>query len=207
MITATQMLESMVNNPSPTRAEVTDVANAIFDGTDAVMLSEETAVGKFPVECVRTLDNVSLLAEERMRSIKKSIKFDLGFDNDVAEVISSAVATISIRIRAEAIVTKLDPFDMVSKISRRRPNAPIVAVSDEESSIRRSKIMWGVYPFRAIKSNSAQNILRSVVGKLIQEKLLSGKEKVLLISETQESSGRSSVALQVVQSAMRRSAA
>src|SRR5487761_1307794 len=136
VITATQMLESMVNNPSPTRAEVTDVANAIFDGTDAVMLSEETAVGKYPVECVRTLERVSLRAEERMRTNTKSFLPVLTLGQDITGAISSAVAEVSITIDAKAIIAHLSPTHPVSKISRFRPNAPIVAISDSQAALR-----------------------------------------------------------------------
>ena len=181
VITATQMLESMVNNPSPTRAEVTDVANAIFDGTDAVMLSEETAVGKYPVECVRTLERVSLRAEERMRTNTKSFLPVLTLGQDITGAISSAVAEVSITIDAKAIIAHLSPTHPVSKISRFRPNAPIVAISDSQAALRRSKIVWGVFPLMAEKGDLTLN---STTEKLVREKMLRQGDKIVLVYDT-----------------------
>ena len=152
VITATQMLESMVTNPSPTRAEVTDVANAIFDGTDAVMLSEETAVGKYPTECVRMLDEIALNAEEMMRRTRKPSALEIAAHSDMlTEAVGRAAASLSNELRAKAIVAFLDSVSSLSQISRLRPSAPILAISVNEGRLRRLQIIWGVFPFRIEK--------------------------------------------------------
>ena len=197
VITATQMLESMVNNASPTRAEVTDVANSIFDGTDAVMLSEETAVGKYPAECVETLDKVALRAEERMRQIKRSFSVDTRQSNDMAEAIGVAATTLSVQLGAEAIVTKIGTFRFASMISHFRPSAPIIAISDEQGALRRSNIIWGVYPFRA---HIRKAETWPIVEKLVKEGLLSGRRKVVMLTSNDEASGQRSASIHVLES-------
>lgn len=197
VITATQMLESMVRNPNPTRAEVTDVANAIFDGTDAVMLSEETAVGSYPVECVKTLDGVAVNAEARLHSTWQTNIFETAHQDRVGEAIGRASAIISDRLNANAVVMFLDQIEAVSKVSRLRPEAPIVAVSDDAKKLRRLKLVWGVYPLlaRNVDSESADAIVES----LRKEKLLKPRERAMLVC-LDRSSSESAVRMQVIQS-------
>ena len=199
VITATQMLESMVSNPSPTRAEVTDVANSIFDGTDAVMLSEETAIGKYPMECVRTLNNVALRAEDRMRRSKKSLSIDSPSSDDITEAISAAAAQISATIGAKAIIARLGSNDIVPKISRFRPNAPILAISDTYAALRRSKIVWGVFPIKSDKKEALDRTLTATTVRLFQEELLKSGEKIVLVHDSPTSSGQKSVNLRAMQ--------
>jgi pyruvate kinase len=145
VITATQMLESMVDNASPTRAEVTDVANAIFDGTDAVMLSEETAVGKYPVECVGVMNRVALKAEEMLLDGEGMGRL-AGFRREShIDALSEAAYQISQDIGAGAVAIQSDDEAILPRISRFRPRAPIFFVSESEEKLRKSKIIWGVY--------------------------------------------------------------
>jgi pyruvate kinase len=181
VITATQMLESMVASPTPTRAEVTDVANAIFDGTDAVMLSEETAVGKYPVECVRTLDNVSLLAEKRLISTREQT-MNLHHKDNLRDAVSEATAAISAMVDAKAIVTPAEPLGFVSGVARLRTGTPIIALSDDESALRRANIVWGVYPYLVSKNANPVDML-----KMFQKRSRNGKEAVVLVSRDQDS--------------------
>ncbi len=199
VITATQMLESMVNNPSPTRAEVTDVANAIFDGTDAVMLSEETAVGKYPVECVKMLNEVSLNAEEMMRTTRQIMKFDVSPRPDlVSEAVGRASAAICNELGAKAIVTFLDSLETVSQVSRLRPGAPIIAMSKDEAKLRRLKIVWGVYP---VKEEADFDIASIAFRTLVKHRFLRAKERVTLVCLDRGSSGRRSMRMQVLETA------
>lgn len=179
VITATQMLESMVRNPNPTRAEVTDVANAIFDGTDAVMLSEETAVGSYPIECVRTLDGVALNAEARLHSTWQINSFESAHKDRIGEALGRAGAIISDRLDAKAIVVFLDQIEAVSKVSRLRPKAPILALSDDDRKLRQLKLIWGVYPLLARKAESEN--AASIVSILRREKILKATEKATLV--------------------------
>lgn len=195
VITATQMLESMVRNPNPTRAEVTDVANAIFDGTDAVMLSEETAVGSYPIECVRTLDGVSINAESRLHTTWQSNSFESAHQDRVGEAIGRASAIISDRLDAKAIVVFLDQIEAVSKVSRLRPEAPIIAVSDDEKKLRRLKLIWGVYPLLARNADSEN--AASIVNSLRNEKLLDARESATLVCL--DRGNASAIRMQVIQ--------
>jgi pyruvate kinase len=200
VITATQMLESMVNSPSPTRAEVTDVANAIFDGTDAVMLSEETAVGKYPFECVSMLNKVSLNAEARMRSTKQFGTFDYSKlrDDTVNEAMGKAAAAISIGLGANGIVTYLDSIEDVSKISRHRPSAPIVAISDSDVSLRRLNIVWGVYPLR-VATASDRDKTSAMIVNLTKEKFLRAGERSILVCLDRLPSQHPTIRMQVTE--------
>src|SRR5487761_34510 len=199
VITATQMLESMVNNPSPTRAEVTDVANAIFDGTDAVMLSEETAIGKYPVECIRTLTRIALRAEESMRTKRKCTPPDLPSNQSITEAISAAVAEISTAIHAKAIILRSSQNNAISKISRFRPNAPILAVSGTYAALRRSKIIWGVFPIKSDEKEDRDFTLLSTAEKLVQEKLFRDGDKILLVHDSPKSSGQSGITVNTIE--------
>jgi pyruvate kinase len=198
VITATQMLESMVNNPSPTRAEVTDVANAIFDGTDAVMLSEETAVGKYPVECVRVLDKVSLYAENMMLATHQLRAFGAPVKADfVSDAVGRAAASISNELGARAIVTLIDSMEPLCQISKLRPAAPIVAMSTNESRLRKLNIVWGVYPLRVDKLDS--DAASIATRKLVEHRFLGKKERATLVCLDRGSSGKISMRMQVLQ--------
>ena len=148
VITATQMLRSMVENPRPTRAEVTDVANAIWDGTDAVMLSEETAVGNYPVEAVEILVKIALETESAMTLMKKrSIPFPEMMHNTIRDAIASGVFYLADKINAKVILTPTITGTSPKLISRLQPAAPIVAFTPEESTYRRLALSWGVFPY------------------------------------------------------------
>lgn len=199
VITATQMLESMMNSPSPTRAEVTDVANAIFDGTDAVMLSEETAMGKYPIECVRVLDKVSLNAEERMRETRQHGRINNSVRQDlISEAIGKAAADLSNELGARTIVTFLDSIGAVSKISSLRPLAPIVVMSKNESDLRRLKIVWGVYPMKVDKLD-ARDVTSTAVANLEKERFLRSGDKSVVVCLDAGRAGQSTLRMQVLQ--------
>ncbi|MDZ7266321.1 MAG: pyruvate kinase [candidate division KSB1 bacterium] len=146
VITATQMLKSMVENPRPTRAEAADVANAVFDGTDAVMLSEETAVGQYPLETVRVMDRILRAAETRL-----TVKNWLPVERTRGEVtvpaaISHAVAAIAVDLKVAAILTPTQSGATARMIARYRPMVPIVAITPVLATARQLAQVWGVYP-------------------------------------------------------------
>jgi pyruvate kinase len=192
------MLESMVNSPTPTRAEVTDVANAIFDGTDAVMLSEETAMGKFPVECVRMLHKVALNAEERMRATQRLTKLENVRGATLNEAMGRAATAMSNELGAKAIVTSLDSMGAVSKISSLKPLAPIFVISSRNEELRRLQVVWGVYPLK-LGGVGAGDMISATVGNLIRKKFLGGKEKSLLVCLEGNQAGRPSMGMRVLQ--------
>jgi pyruvate kinase len=144
VITATQMLNSMVNHPRPTRAEASDVANAILDGTDAVMLSAETATGAYPVEAVQMMARIARMAEEAMPHRRW---LDLiGEPSEVTEAISRATVEIAERIGARAIVTSTISGYTARMIARHRPSVPILAVTPIPATLRQLALVWGVQP-------------------------------------------------------------
>jgi pyruvate kinase len=138
VITATQMLRSMVENPAPTRAEATDVANAVLDGTDAVMLSEETAVGQYPVEAVRVMDRILLEAEPLLQPRQDPL------GPEPTDAIAHAACTLSERVNASAIVVPTSTGYTAKKIARYRPRIPILVLTNSESVRRLLGLVWGV---------------------------------------------------------------
>ncbi|ACT03098.1 MULTISPECIES: pyruvate kinase [unclassified Paenibacillus] len=146
VITATQMLDSMQRNPRPTRAEASDVANAIFDGTDAIMLSGETAAGKYPVEAVTTMSRIAERAEAALEYREIFTKQANAQKTSVTEAISQAVAVSALDLNAAAIVTSTQSGFTARMVSKYRPKAPIIAVTNDEKVMRRLALIWGVKP-------------------------------------------------------------
>ena len=146
VITATQMLDSMQRNPRPTRAEASDVANAIFDGTDAIMLSGETAAGKYPVESVETMARIAERAESALHTARSSATQAKAQQTSVTEAISQAVANSALDLDAEAIITSTESGYTARMVSKYRPKAPIIAVTPDEQVMRRLSLVWGVMP-------------------------------------------------------------
>lgn len=142
VITATQMLESMVENPRPTRAEAADVANAIFDGTDAVMLSGETAAGRHPVEAVATMAGIAAASEARIDYGDRLSHSRLHHDAGIAAAIARSAAATAIEIGAKAIVCCTRSGQTARLVSQYRPPMPIVAVSPHEATLRRVGLYW-----------------------------------------------------------------
>ena len=145
VITATQMLESMVHNPRPTRAEASDVANAIFDGTDAVMLSAETAIGEYPVDAVTIMAKIAAEADSHFDDFglnEPPVIEPLPF----AQVIAEATNTAARRLQARAIVARTRTGFTARLVSKHRPPAPIVAVTPDPDIARQLTLLWGVFP-------------------------------------------------------------
>ncbi len=146
VITATQMLVSMESNPTPTRAEASDVANAILDGTSAVMLSGETAVGKYPVKAVQTMANLAAHAEASLAEYGYLQKIEPNPSNRVTDAVSTAVIAIVDRLAAKAIFSLTETGFSARQISRHRPECPIFAVTMSALVARRLAMNWGVLP-------------------------------------------------------------
>jgi pyruvate kinase len=146
VITATQMLESMVRSPSPTRAEATDVANAVLDGTDAVMLSEETATGKYPVEAVKMMGKIIEAAEPAIQY--QNILRESGADTipEVNDAVARAACQIADQVQAKAIIAFTSGGSTAFRVSKYRPHQPILAVTPSENVLRRLSLVWGILP-------------------------------------------------------------
>jgi pyruvate kinase len=145
VITATQMLRSMVDHTQPTRAEVTDVVNAIYDGTDAIMLSEETASGQFPIEALQMMAKIALAAEEEF-PFDQFLKRETEGGMDLPQALSHAASLLADEVKAVAIVTPTESGSTTRWVSKLRPRQPILALSRHLSTIRRLNLCWGVYP-------------------------------------------------------------
>jgi len=152
VITATQMLESMVSNPRPTRAEASDVANAILDGTDAVMLSGETASGKYPVEAVRFMARIARRTEEALDARVFLPRFDGPSVSDVTEAVSHAAVTAALELNAKAIVTPSESGYTARMVARFRPRVPVYAVTPHDETCGWLTVVWGVQTMQEVIS-------------------------------------------------------
>ena len=162
VITATQMLDSMMHNPRPTRAEATDVANAIYDGTSAIMLSGETAAGKYPVESLKTMTKIAERAEEDINFIKR---FDRRHDvsSDITNAISHATCTTAMDLNAAAIVTVTKSGKTARMISKYRPYCPIVGGTPYEYVCRQLNLSWGVLPILIEEKNNTDDLFEHAI--------------------------------------------
>ncbi|MWC27085.1 pyruvate kinase [Paenibacillus sp. MMS18-CY102] len=163
VIVATHMLESMQVNPRPTRAEVTDVANAVLQGTDAVMLSGETAAGKYPVESIRTMSTIAIKAESLIEYGSNLHKKGFGQSSSITEVISQAVVSSSLELEAKAILSPTEGGFTARMVSKYRPKAPIVAITSDERIQRRLALVWGVTAIKGTKSESTDALFSSSI--------------------------------------------
>src|SRR5699024_9747403 len=146
VITATQMLDSMERNPRPTRAEASDVANAIFDGTDAIMLSGETAAGDYPVEAVQTIHNIAIKTESALDHKSILSKRSESSEMTMTDAISQSVNHTAMNLDVDSILAPTVSGHTARMISKYRPKAPIIAVTFDEGASRRLSLAWGVYP-------------------------------------------------------------
>ncbi|MCE5171300.1 pyruvate kinase [Paenibacillus profundus] len=158
VITATQMLDSMQRNPRPTRAEASDVANAIFDGTDAIMLSGETAAGKYPVESVLTMSRIAEKAESALEYREILIKQSLKQQMTVTDAISQAVANTALDLNAKAIISSTQTGYTARMVSKYRPKAPIIAATPSEKVMRGLSLTWGVVPVKVEQASSTDEM-------------------------------------------------
>lgn len=180
IITATQMLDSMASSPRPTRAEVSDVANAILDGTDAVMLSNETAVGDYPIEAVETMATIARRIERDypQRSIESHLP------STIPNAISSAVSTIASQLNAAAILPLTKSGATAHNVSKFRPAAPILAITSEVSVARKLQLVWGVTPLVIAQQSSTSSTFTSAMGAAQDKGLLKEGDLVIQTAGT-----------------------
>ena len=167
VITATQMLQSMIDNPRPTRAESSDIANAILDGTDAVMLSAETAIGRFPVEAVRTIREISTVVEDRMLERASGFPESLDHVHPVTDAICEATAQIAAELDVHLIATATWSGYTARQIARKRPKQAIVAFTPDPDVQRQLALVWGVAPLLVPAFESTDSLLDVVSCTLI----------------------------------------
>jgi pyruvate kinase len=184
VITATQMLLSMVSHSRPSRAEATDVANAILDGTDAVMLSEETAAGKFPVEAVGFLDRVSRVTEADFPYAAWLRGLAASGRQEITAAVSYAACEMAQDLEAGAILTNTEYGGTARLISRFRPRTPIVGVTSREDTWRRLSLSWGVFPLLIPPIQDIDEMLRVVEQEALKAGLLNHGDRVIITTGT-----------------------
>ncbi|WP_163971616.1 pyruvate kinase [Oceanobacillus halotolerans] len=180
VITATQMLDSMQRNPRPTRAEASDVANAIFDGTDAVMLSGETAAGNYPVESVQTMSNIAVKAEtglDHQTILNNRAKM---VDISITDAISQSVTRTAIDLAVDAILTPTESGHTARMISKYRPKVNIVAVTFSEVVNRQLSLVWGVHAIMGEKANSTDEMMDIAIDQGLNANVLKRGSRVII---------------------------
>ena len=197
VITATQMLESMINNSSPTRAEASDIANAILDGTDCVMLSAETSTGNHPILAVNTMKKIILKTE----TIKKPTYFKEMFVEDSPEntlhTICNSATEIAARVNAKAIITITHTGKSPLLLSNHRPFAQIISATFDDAIIRRCKLIWGVESILIKQNLDYQRTVALIRSKIISENILKKHDRIVIISSMPFSQSESANAIQV----------
>ena len=183
IITATQMLDSMVSNPRPTRAEVSDVANAILDGTDAVMLSNETAVGSFPVEAVATMARIAERIEQE-ETLNTNSRLSRDKRRSIPNAISQAVGQIAENLGAAAIMTLTQTGATARNVSKFRPKTPILAITPHVNVARQLQMVWGVRPLLVLELPSTGQTFQAAINVAQEKNLLTEGDLVVMTAGT-----------------------
>ncbi|NLK51312.1 MAG: pyruvate kinase [Syntrophomonadaceae bacterium] len=180
VITATQMLESMVRNPRPTRAEASDVANAIFDGTDAIMLSGETAAGKYPVEAVKTMARIARRAEKSVnyREIIRARR--IAYKPSITDAISHATCSITADLGGAAIITATTSGITARTVAKYRPEAPIIATTPSERVAAKLCLIWGVYPVLVEATEGTDRMIEEAIAAGLKAGLVRSGDLVVI---------------------------
>lgn len=191
VITATQMLESMINNPRPTRAEVSDVANAIYDGTSAIMLSGETAYGDYPLECVKTMNKIANRTEEDIhywsrlvRNNTKLLSDDEDFiapdEGNYGKQVAFSICNNAMFANAKAIITVTDDIKSVSNISSFRPKCPIFAIVNDAHLARAAAAEFGVFPIVVENEDDTDVLMEKGLEEILAKELLAKGDTVVI---------------------------
>lgn len=180
VITATQMLDSMIKNPRPTRAESTDVANAIYDGTSAIMLSGETAAGLYPVEALKTMVRIAIRAEKDIDYVKRFKMRDFDDTPDVTNAISHATCTTAHDLGASAIITVTKAGKTARMISKYRPNVPIIGCTTSSHVCRQLNLSWGVIPLLIEEESNTDELFEHAVDAAEKTGIISDGDLVVI---------------------------
>jgi pyruvate kinase len=187
VITATQMLNSMIDNPRPTRAEASDVYNAILDGTDAVMLSNETAAGKYPLVAVQTMARIAVIAEQsirenRLEEVRQVSKPEAEGREAISDAISQATCQIADLINCKAIVTSTMSGYTTRRVAKERPQTSIICVTPNEVTFRRMALVWGVTPLLIPEFHTIDDMLGTVVRAAQDARLVTVGDTLVIIA-------------------------
>jgi pyruvate kinase len=181
-ITATQMLESMIENPRPTRAEVSDVANAVLDDTEAVMLSGETAVGKFPVEACRTLARIAAATEAGIDYIAKFRQAAMERGDNFTDGIAHAACHLALEINAKAVVCCTRSGVTARLIAKYRPDCPIAVVSPDERTLRRCMLFWGTEPVKSELASDTDSMIAGAKRTVLAAGIAKSGDRIVIVA-------------------------
>lgn len=184
VITATQMLESMTKNPRPTRAEITDVANAIYDGSSAIMLSGETAIGKYPVDAVKTMAKIAERTESDIDYEERFSRLEQTGFKGVTTAVSHAACTTSLDLNAKAIIAVSKSGKTLRRISRFRPETIIVGCTPSNKTCRQLKLSWGVYPLMIEEKSNTDELFDHAVNTARENGLVAFGDLAVLTAGT-----------------------
>ncbi|MDE6293652.1 MAG: pyruvate kinase [Clostridiales bacterium] len=179
VITATQMLESMITNPRPTRAEISDVANAVYDGSSAIMLSGETAAGNYPVEAVRTMASIAERTESSIHYKKRFNALDADIKS-ITDAVSHSACAAAFDLDAKAIIAVSQSGYTARKISRFRPSAPIIAPTTSQKAYNQLALNWGVVPALSKMQESSDDLFKHVVNCALNTGIVSEGDLVVI---------------------------
>jgi len=180
-VVATQMLESMITSPVPTRAEVSDVSNAIFEGADAIMLSAESAAGKYPAEAVRTMDRIAIEVERdpTYRSVLANQKPEM--EGTGSDAIADAASVIAEDLDMAAIVCWTSTGSTALRVARERPKPPILALSPNVSTARRLALSWGVHAVRADDARDLEEMVDRSCATAMEESFAAPGDRLIVV--------------------------
>lgn len=169
VITATQMLESMVHNSRPTRAEITDVANAVYDGTSALMLSGETAAGQFPIEAVKTMDSIAKTTESNINYKKRFYSIDRISGVNITNAISHATVMTAYDLNAKAIISVTKSGSTPRMVARYRPTCNVIACTPDEDVYYKMNLIWGVTPVLFDETTNTDDLLKNAIAACLEK--------------------------------------
>ncbi len=180
VVTATQMLDSMQTNPRPTRAEVSDVANAVYDRTTAIMLSGESAAGNYPLESVTTMKDIATFTESNIDFEDRFTTSHLNLGDDFLSAICNAAVNAAYQVDAKAIICVTANGLTAFKLSAYRPVCPVIAVTVNEKACRQLNLAWNVYPVYAEKKNSIEELFQYAIDKALETNVVKKGDKVII---------------------------
>ncbi len=184
VVTATQMLESMTQNPRPTRAEVSDVANAVYDSTSCTMLSGESAAGKYPIEAITAMSDIDRYAEEDINYKNRFTKNHISLGEDELSVLANAAVMASFQTNAKAIICVTMHGKTAEIISAYRPECPIIAITVDPKACRQCNLMWGVVPVPAEKKKSTDELFLYAIEKAKSTGLVKSGDNVVITTSS-----------------------
>jgi pyruvate kinase len=182
VITATQMLESMMLNPRPTRAEVADIANAIFDGTDAVMLSGETAAGRYPVKAARTMADVAFATEQNVDYIEHFRSKPTTSGDNVEDAIAHAACHTALGIGAQAIICCTRSGQTARLVAKYRPQATIIVASPYEKTLLQAMLLWGTCPIQIAEAQNTDKMIAEAKSTVLKSGLANPGDRVVMVA-------------------------